>query len=130
MPELLSTLDDRVVVHGDLQATNLLAGRDGTWVIDFELISLAPRWWDLAKLAMFGERFDDGGWWAQALPELLEAYGYVDTRALRNWTTYALIATTAGCVAKRDARPELGEEAHSRLRWWAGDPDAPTWRFL
>lgn len=121
---------DPVVVHGDLQATNILAGHDGTWLIDFELIALAPRWWDLAKLAMFAERFDTAGWWSAALPTLQEEYCQVDTAALEAWTTYALIATTAGCIAKRDVRPELGAEAHDRLRWWASDPAAPTWRFL
>jgi aminoglycoside phosphotransferase len=119
-----------VVVHGDMQPTNLLAGRDGTWLIDFELLCVAPALWDLAKIAMFAERFDADGFWHHALLELLGRYGDIDRELLTAWTTFALVATTAGCVAKRAARPELGEEASCRLRWWAGEPDAPVWRFL
>jgi Ser/Thr protein kinase RdoA (MazF antagonist) len=119
-----------VVVHGDMQPTNLLAGREGTWLIDFELLCAAPALWDLAKIAMFAERFDGDGYWRQALVELLDRYGDIDRELLTAWATFALVATTAGCVAKRAARPELGEEAAHRLRRWAGEQDAPVWRFL
>jgi hypothetical protein len=121
---------DNVFVHGDCQATNVLAGADGTWLIDFELACRAPRWWDLAMLTMFAKCFDENGWWNAHLGELYLAYGEVDFELLEAWTTYALVATTAGCIAKRNARPELGAEAHVRLQWWAGYVDAPVWHFL
>jgi Ser/Thr protein kinase RdoA (MazF antagonist) len=122
--------EPHVVVHGDMQPTNVLAGRDGTWLIDFELLCVAPALWDLAKVAMFAKRFDADGYWQHAVGELLDRYGAVDRDLLEAWTKFALIATTAGCVAKRNARAELGEEAVRRLQWWSGEPDAPVWRFL
>jgi aminoglycoside phosphotransferase len=127
---LRGSCSDLVVAHGDFQATNLLGGVDGTWIIDWELACLAPRWWDLAKTSMFAARFDPDGRWRDVVDRLLDDYGDVDRMVLQAWTTFALVTTTAGCIAKRDVRPELGEEATRRLRWWAGEPDAPLWQFL
>jgi len=54
----LTTSDDLVLSHGDLQPANALIDPSGrAWLLDFEFARTAPREWDPAKLVVMQRRF-------------------------------------------------------------------------
>ena len=125
---LLGRVGERAVLcHGDVHPGNVLVGADGPLLIDWDLMCRADPAWDHAMLTTYAERW---GGPPEAYPAFAEGYGesLADddlTQALGTLRNVA--ATLMRVVAGRDD-PAAAVEAERRLRWWRGDPDAPTWR--
>lgn len=131
-----------VVCHGDVHPGNVIASTDGTVLIDWDLLCRGPVGWDHGPLMTWTERW--GG-----PPGMYEAFAAGYGRSLRGEPVaeaiaeLRLVAATLMRVLARP-RPPAGvapgepasagaadspeDEAALRLRWWRGDPDAPTWR--
>jgi Phosphotransferase enzyme family len=116
-----------VLNHGDVHPGNVLVSADGSLLIDWDLMCVANPAWDHAMLTTYATRWggDPGvfdrfttGYGEPAVdPEFAAMLG-----ELRN-----VAATLMRVKAGRDD-PAAAVEAERRLRYWRGDPRAPTWR--
>lgn len=117
---------DTVLCHGDVHPGNVLQAPAGSLLIDWDLLCVANPAWDHAMLSTYAERwggdpgverrFCDGYGAPLPDPELVRALG-----ELRN------VAATIMRVRAGRSDPAAATEAQRRLRYWRGDPDAPTW---
>jgi len=117
---------EAVVCHGDLHPGNVLVGEHEWVLIDWDTLCRAPRAFDHAPLLTWGRR------WGGA-PDLYARFarGYgrdLSSDPLTNLLADArnLAATMMLCRRALDD-PTRRDQAALRLRYWAGDPDAPTW---
>jgi hypothetical protein len=100
---------------------------DGPVLIDWDLLCRAPAGWDHAPMMTWGERW--GGTGAE-YPAFAAGYG----RSLRGdpwaeaFAELRLVAATLMRVRAASGDEVATVEARRRLRYWAGDPDAPAWR--
>jgi Ser/Thr protein kinase RdoA (MazF antagonist) len=140
-PELASVLHEHagwrarvdetpaVVCHGDVHPHNVVVDADGPVLIDWDLVGLAPRAWDHAPLLGWVERWGgDPGWY----PAFADGYG-TDLRSdplTAELARLRLLAATVMRVRAGRTDPAAAAEAQRRLRWWRGDPAAPTWQVM
>jgi hypothetical protein len=119
--------DDVVVCHGDVHPGNVLASDDGPILIDWDLLCRAPAGWDHAPMMTWGERW--GGTGAE-YPAFAAGYGQSlrGDRWADGFAELRLVAATLMRVRAGLDDEVAMLEAHRRLRFWAGDPHAPTWR--
>ncbi len=121
-----ATLQGVVVCHADVHPHNVLVTADGQYLIDWDSICLGPRQLDHAALYTWESRW--GG-----PPELYESFNRGYGIDFRNDGTAELLArfrnlvATINMVARGIDNSALRLEANIRLRWWLGDPNAPTW---
>jgi Ser/Thr protein kinase RdoA (MazF antagonist) len=117
---------ESVVCHGDVHPGNVLQSADGPVLLDWDLLCRAPRSWDHAPMLTWASRwggrpgeyeaFAAGyGWSARDDPEAL---AFAELR---------LVAATLMRVRAGRTDATARAEAERRLRFWAGDPDAPAW---
>ncbi len=115
-----------VVCHGDVHPGNVMMRTDGPVLLDWDLLCLAPVGWDHGPLLTWAER------WGGAAGEY-EAFARGYGRSLRDdpatvaIAQLRLVAATLMRVAASVVDPAARPEAERRLRFWRGDPDAPTW---
>ncbi len=116
-----------IVCHGDVHPGNVLMHADGPLLIDWDLMCLAAPAWDHAMLITYHER------WGGA-PGVYEAFASGYGRSLADDDLTVTIAELRN-VAATLMRVKFGlhdpaaqAEGRSRLRYWAGDPDAPVWQ--
>ena len=145
LPVIGTARDGQLVVcHGDVHPGNVLASDDGMVLIDWDLLCCGPVGWDHGPLMTWTER------WGGA-PGIYESFAEGYGRSLRGDPLAEAIAelrlvaaTFMRVLADRGDPGAAGEaaggpgtvdaigadqtEAQRRLRWWRGDPDAPTWR--
>lgn len=118
---------DRVMCHGDVHPGNVVQTAGGPVLVDWDLLCREPRGWDHGALINWVERW--GG--EPALYErFAEGYG-ADLRTEPFAAAAAELRLVAATLMRvRAGRNDAGarEEASRRLRYWAGDPDAPLWR--
>jgi Ser/Thr protein kinase RdoA (MazF antagonist) len=115
-----------VVCHGDVHPGNVLVGAAHWVLLDWDTICWAPPAFDHAPLLTWGSRW--GGppdaytrfargygadWSADPFTQLLAA--------ARNF------AATVMLCRRALGDPTRAEEAARRVRFWAGEPDAPMW---
>jgi hypothetical protein len=127
MPLLVATgPEPGYVCHGDVHPGNVLADAEGTVLLDWDLLCRGPVAWDHGPMMTWTERW--GG-----RPGLYEAFADGCGRNLRNdplgeaIAELRLVAATLMRVRAGLTDPAANDEANRRLRWWRGDPDAPTW---
>lgn len=122
-----SEFADAVVCHGDVHPGNVLMSTDGPVLIDWDLLCRAPVGWDHAPMMTWGTRWGGTG---DEYDALAEGYG----RSMRGdpaaeaFAELRLVAATLMRVRLGLHDPAAANEARRRLRYWAGDPDAPVWR--
>ena len=115
-----------VVCHGDVHPHNVLVSEHGQYLIDWDSICLGPRQLDHAALLTWETR-----WGGQ--PGLYESFARGYGGDFRNDKSAELLArfrnlvATVNMVARGIDNEALRSEAHVRLRWWLGDPNAPPW---
>jgi hypothetical protein len=119
-------LDEHVVCHGDVHPGNVLAGPDGPVLLDWDLLCRAPAGWDHAPLLTWHERW---GGDAAIYDDFATGYGksFVGDPAAMAFAELRLVAATLMRVLASIDDPRARPEAERRLRYWRGDPDAPSW---
>jgi Ser/Thr protein kinase RdoA (MazF antagonist) len=116
-----------VICHGDVHPGNVIMTAEGPYLLDWDLVCAAVPAWDHAPLMTWSsrwggapglyERFAAGyGWSARGDPHAEAA------------AELRLVAATMMRVRAALGDPAAGEEAERRLRYWRGDPAAPSWR--
>jgi len=116
-----------VLCHGDVHPGNVLMVADGPLLLDWDLLCRAPVGWDHAPMMTWGERWGGDG---DEYARFAEGYGRSlrgDPRA-ETLAELRLVAATLMRVRAGLTDPVAAEEAARRLRYWAGDSDAPAWR--
>jgi hypothetical protein len=119
-------VDRWVLCHGDVHPANVIAGADGPVIIDWDLLCLGPPGWDHAPLRSMVARWGaEPGWYA----DFARGYGedLADDPVTTSLTVLRLVAATLMRVRAARTDEVAGAEAARRLRYWRGDPDAPTW---
>ena len=117
---------DVVVCHGDVHPGNVLMRAEGPVLLDWDLLCMAPPAWDHGPMLTWAERW---GGRPGEYDEFAAGYG----RSLRDdpqamaIAELRLVAATLMRVAATTTNPDARPEAERRLRYWRGDPDAPTW---
>jgi aminoglycoside phosphotransferase (APT) family kinase protein len=116
-----------VVCHGDVHPGNVVMTSDGPVLIDWDLMCSAPAGWDHAMLLTLAERW---GGDPRAYPAFAAGYGesLAGDAPTRRFAELRNVAATLMRVRAGRADPVAKAEADRRLRYWRGDPDAPTWQ--
>jgi Ser/Thr protein kinase RdoA (MazF antagonist) len=118
--------DALVVCHGDVHPQNILMRGDEVVIIDWDAICLGPAAWDHAALMTWADRW---GGAREAYPDFARGYG-ADLRKsslARELAALRLLAPTINMIINGASDPTCAAEAEVRMRYWLGDPAAPTW---
>jgi Ser/Thr protein kinase RdoA (MazF antagonist) len=115
-----------VVCHGDVHPGNVLQAADGPVLLDWDLVCLAPAAWDHAPMMTIAERWGGPPGEYEAFAEGVGWSGRGD-RAAETFAVLRLLAATLMRLRAGRTDPRARAEAQRRLRWWRGDPDAPSW---
>jgi Ser/Thr protein kinase RdoA (MazF antagonist) len=121
-----SDFSPNVVCHGDVHPGNVMVGRDGPVLIDWDLLCLAPAGWDHAPLLTWHDRW---GGDARIYESYAAGYGasFTHDEAAVAFAELRLVAATLMRVIAGFDDPHARAEADRRLRYWRGDTDAPPW---
>jgi len=114
------------VCHGDLHPQNVLMSGDQVVIIDWDAICVGPPAWDHAALLPWAERWGGSPQW---YADFARGYG-ADLRAsplATELATLRLLAATLNKITGAASDPAYAAEARIRIRYWLGDPAAPTW---
>lgn len=122
-------VDDWVLCHGDVHPANVVAGAGGPVIIDWDLLCVGPPGWDHAPMRSMVERWGARPEW---YADFARGYGEdVSTDPVtQSLTVLRLVAATLMRVKAARTNDAAGVEAARRLRYWRGDPDAPTWAMV
>jgi Ser/Thr protein kinase RdoA (MazF antagonist) len=115
-----------VICHGDVHPGNVMMTAGGPVLLDWDLMCRAPAAWDHAMLLTLLERW---GGDPDAYQSFAEGYGVsmIEDRVAERLATLRNVAATLMRVRAGRTDPAARAEAERRLRYWRGDPDAPTW---
>jgi Ser/Thr protein kinase RdoA (MazF antagonist) len=118
-----------VVCHGDLHPQNFLMTGDDVVIIDWDAICVGPQAWDHAALTTWADRW---GGAAKSCPDFARGYGadLRDSPLAKELAALRLFAPTINMIINAGSDPTLAAEARARMRYWLGDPAAPTWTPL
>lgn len=119
-----------VACHGDVHPGNVMAGPDGSVLIDWDMRCTGPAAWDHGPLVQWGERWSTRwGGGPTAYAEFAAGYGrsFADDPLGRSLADLRMVIATLMRVRAARTDPSAAEEAERRLRFWRGDPDAPRW---
>jgi Ser/Thr protein kinase RdoA (MazF antagonist) len=121
--------EDLVVCHGDVHPQNVLMSDDNVVIIDWDAICLAPRAFDHAALMTWDERW---GGAPGTYAGFARGYGDDLRESLlgRELAALRLLAPTINMLINGASNPVCAAEARARMRYWLGDPAAPTWTAL
>lgn len=118
---------DRVVCHGDVHPGNVMMTRDGPVLIDWDLLCWGPPGWDHGPMMTWETRWGGAAGEYEAFAEGYGASLRGDPDA-ESIAELRLVAATLMRIIAGQRDPTAMPEAQQRLRYWRGDPDAPTWR--
>lgn len=102
------------LVHGDAHPGNVIVGRDGPVLCDFDSSCVGPPEWDLTPLAVGQERFGDPAAWYRGLAD---TYGFDVTR----WEGFPVLRAarelklTTSVLPILRSHPAVRQEFHRRL---------------
>src|SRR4051794_6229689 len=118
-----------VLCHGDVHERNVVQTAGGPVVVDWDMLCAGPPGWDHAPLIAMVRH-----WGVDRAVYDRYAEGYGSDRRDEPLTASlavlrAVAATLMRVIAEGPGREPDGE-ASRRLRFWRGDPQAPTWTFV
>lgn len=115
-----------VLCHGDVHPENVIATADGPVIIDWDLLSAGPPGWDHAPLRSGIRHW---GYRPAIYEQFCAGYGadLSDDPVTVALTDLRAVAATLMRVLAGRRDPAARPEAERRLRYWRGDPEAPTW---
>jgi hypothetical protein len=118
---------EHVICHGDVHPGNVMMTRDGPVLIDWDLMCRAPASWDHAMLSSLADRW---GGDPRVYAEFAHGYGrsFADDVTGRRFAELRNVAATLMRVRAGRSDPAAADEAQRRLRYWRGEPDAPSWQ--
>lgn len=121
--------EPQVVCHGDAHPQNLLMRGDGVVVLDWDQICLGPAAFDHAALIPWADRF---GGSVHPYPDFARGYGadLRDSQLANDLAVLRLLAATLNAIISAGGNPDHVAQATARMRYWLGDPAAPTWTAL
>jgi Ser/Thr protein kinase RdoA (MazF antagonist) len=116
----------RVICHGDVHPQNVLMGPRGVVLLDWDSVCTGPPAFDHAALMTWSER------WAgepSTYRDFAEGYGAdLSANSLgRQLAELRLLAATLNIAISSARNPLRADEARKRMRFWLGDPHAPSW---
>ena len=120
-------LQASVICHGDVHPGNVIQTAQGPVLLDWDLLCAGPDAWDHAPLMTWTQRW--GG-----EPGIYEAFAEGAGSSLRRdplaeaIAELRLVAATLMRLRAAKSNPAAAKEAELRLRYWRGEPDAPSWR--
>jgi Ser/Thr protein kinase RdoA (MazF antagonist) len=128
-PERSAAGGEWVLCHGDIHHHNVVFTSDGPVLLDWDLLCLAPPGWDHAPLRAMVARW---GLEPAVADDFARGYGALPADAGVTDSLTELRAVAATLLRVLAEGPDRGDdsEAERRLRYWRGDPDPPTWRFV
>ena len=115
-----------VLCHGDVHPANVIATAAGPVVIDWDLLATGPPGWDHAPLLSMIRHW---GYPPEFYEHFARGYGTdlsAEPVTIALTELRAAAATIMRVIAGRND-PDARLEAERRLRYWRGDPGAPTW---
>ncbi len=115
-----------VLCHGDVHPANVVATGAGPVVIDWDLLAMGPPGWDHAPLLSMVRHW---GYPPEFYEHFARGYGAdlsAEPVTIALTELRAAAATIMRVIAGRND-PDARFEADRRLRYWRGDPDAPSW---
>jgi Ser/Thr protein kinase RdoA (MazF antagonist) len=121
--------DATVLCHGDVHPQNVLMHDDKVVLIDWDGICLGPPAWDHAALMTWAGRWGGG---ARTYTDFARGYG-ADLRQspiAQELAKVRLLAPTINMVLNGATDSAKAAEAKLRMRYWLGDPAAPSWTPL
>lgn len=119
---------DDVVCHGDVHPGNVLATREGTALIDWDLLCTAPAGWDHAMLTRVARWGGDPSWYTAFAAGYGRPLGEDEvTIAIAE---LRLVAATLMRLRAGAADPAAMPEARLRLHYWRDGPGAPVWNAV
>jgi Ser/Thr protein kinase RdoA (MazF antagonist) len=118
-----------VLCHGDVHPQNVLMRDDDIVLIDWDSICLAPPAWDHAALMTWPDRW---GGAPNTYRDFARGYGadLSDSPLARDLAALRLLAPTLNMIINGAHDPVFAAQARARMRYWLGDPAAPTWTPL
>lgn len=113
-----------VLCHGDIHPGNVVVGVDGPVLLDWDLLCLAPREWDLAAMSVWARNWGGDSAWFE---DFGRGYGVeVDANRLRALGDLRDLAATLMAVRAGRRDTDRAAEARRRLDFWR-DGTGPRW---
>ena len=129
--DLESSLDRPVLCHGDIHPGNVIVSRTTgrPVLLDWDLLSVAPREWDHAALLTWASRW---GGQPSTYSDFAQGYGAdFSTNDLANaLAELRLLSATLMRWRASLSLPSARAEAENRMKWWRQDPTAPMWQAV
>jgi Ser/Thr protein kinase RdoA (MazF antagonist) len=118
-----------VLCHGDIHHHNVIAGPGGPVILDWDLLCTGPPGWDHAPLLAMVQHWGAPATWYD---DFAAGYGadLRDEPVTASLAVLRAVVATLLRVAAEGVERDPDGEAARRLRFWRGDPDAPTWTFV
>ncbi len=129
--DLESSVDPPVLCHGDIHPGNVIVNRTTgrPVLIDWDLLSVAPREWDHAALLTWATRW---GGQASTYSDFAHGYGsdFSNSDLANALAELRLLSATLMRWRAGLSTPAARVEAENRMKWWRQDPTAPMWQAV
>jgi len=129
--DLESSNNRPVLCHGDIHPGNVIVDRTTgrPVLLDWDLLSVAPREWDHAALLTWATRW---GGQTSTYSNFAQGYGTdFSNNALANaLAELRLLSATLMRWRAGLSTPTARVEAENRMKWWRQDPTAPMWQAV
>ena len=128
---LESSANRSVLCHGDIHPGNVIINRTTgrPILLDWDLLSVAPREWDHAALLTWATRW---GGQASTYSDFAQGYGldFSTNELAIALAELRLLSATLMRWRVGLSTPSARIEAENRMKWWRQDPTAPMWRAV
>ena len=123
--------DRPVLCHGDIHPGNVIVNRDTgrPILLDWDLLSVAPREWDHAALLTWATRW---GGQASTYADFAHGYGldFSGNELAQALAELRILSATLMRWRASLSTPSAKVEAENRMKWWRQDPAAPMWQAV